>query len=65
MPAGKTYTFETNWEYDSWNRLKTISYPDGEIVSYNYNNATVITGIEDADNLNLSGSIIRKLIISK
>ena len=38
MPAGETYTFETRWEYDSWNRLKTISYPDGEKLRYIYNN---------------------------
>jgi len=26
------YTFQTEWEYDSWNRLKSIQYPDGEIL---------------------------------
>jgi RHS repeat-associated protein len=39
VPGGNYYTFETNWKYDSWNRLLTLSYPDGERVSYHYNNA--------------------------
>ena len=24
------------WEYDSWNRIKQMTYPDGEVVSYQY-----------------------------
>jgi len=28
---------ETNWEYDTWNRIKTLTYPDGEVVNYQYN----------------------------
>jgi RHS repeat-associated protein len=32
------YTFETNWQYDSWNRLVSMQYPDGETVTYEYNN---------------------------
>ena len=35
---GNVYTFRTSWQYDSWNRLKTITYPDGELVTYNYDN---------------------------
>ena len=38
VPGGHHYTFETNWDYDSWNRMKKIVYPDGEIVSYYYDN---------------------------
>ncbi len=29
--------FETNYAYDSWNRLLFISYPDGDDITYNYN----------------------------
>jgi len=39
MPAGETYTFMTQWEYDSWNRTKSITYADGEVVSYDYDEA--------------------------
>ncbi len=39
MPAGETYTFMTQWEYDSWNRTKSITYADGEVVSYGYDDA--------------------------
>jgi len=36
VPSGDAYTFKTEWEYDSWNRLNQIKYPDGEIVKYHY-----------------------------
>ena len=36
--AGRhTFWFETNWNYDSFNRIQFIRYADGEVVSYNYN----------------------------
>ena len=31
------YSFTTKFTYDSWNRVQTITYPDGEIVYYKYN----------------------------
>ena len=33
----QTYTFKMNFEYDSWNRIQSMTYPDGEVVSYGYN----------------------------
>jgi hypothetical protein len=37
MPGGsETYTFAMEWEDDSWNRIKQMTYPDGEVVSYQY-----------------------------
>lgn len=40
MPfSGKLYTFTTAFTYDSWNRIKSIKYPDLEEVSYRYNRA--------------------------
>ena len=33
----QTYTFKMQYEYDSWNRIQNITYPDGEKVSYDYN----------------------------
>jgi RHS repeat-associated protein len=38
VPGGDAYTFQTKWEYDSWNRVIGIYYPDGEYVSYEYDN---------------------------
>ena len=32
-----TYTFTMNFEYDSWNRILSTTYPDGEHVLYEYN----------------------------
>ena len=33
----KTYTFKMQYKFDSWNRILTMTYPDGEEVSYSYN----------------------------
>ncbi|WP_217495829.1 RHS repeat domain-containing protein [Mangrovivirga cuniculi] len=30
-------TYVTEWEYDTWNRLMSMTYPDGEKVEYTYN----------------------------
>ncbi len=37
VPDDGVYTFETEWEYDTWNRLKKMTYPDGEELTYEYN----------------------------
>src|SRR5699024_5894253 len=38
--AGKTsYWFKTQWNYDSWGRVRSITYPDDEQVSYSYDQA--------------------------
>ena len=33
----RTYTFKMQYEYDSWNRIQEMTYPDGEVVHYDYN----------------------------
>ena len=33
----RTYTFKMQYEYDSWNRIQRMTYPDGEVVTYGYN----------------------------
>ena len=33
----RTYVYGAT--YDSWNRVRTMTYPDGEVVTYNYNAA--------------------------
>ena len=35
---GEAYSFATRWQYDSWNRIRSINYPDGEVVEYDYDN---------------------------
>ena len=35
-PNIPTRTFDTKFQYDSFNRLLNMTYPDGEVVSYNY-----------------------------
>ena len=32
----ETYTFATDFAYDSWGRVQQMTYPDGETVSYSY-----------------------------
>ena len=33
----RTYAYGAT--YDSWNRVRTMTYPDGEVVTYHYNAA--------------------------
>ncbi len=37
IPNQAIATYVTQWQYDSWNRLTEIIYPDGEKVIYAYN----------------------------
>jgi len=37
VPGGEPYTFQTEWKYDSWNRIVSMTYPDGEMLYYKYN----------------------------
>lgn len=39
VPGAGVYWFGTQWEYDTWNRVKSIIYPDGEVLNYKYNRA--------------------------
>ena len=41
----KSYWFLTQWKYDSWNRVQQITYPDEEVVDYEYNNAGMLNKI--------------------
>ena len=41
----KTYTFAMEYEYDSWNRIQNMTYPDGERVYYEYNCGGVLQRI--------------------
>ncbi|HEY0653359.1 MAG TPA: SpvB/TcaC N-terminal domain-containing protein [Chryseosolibacter sp.] len=37
LPKFGEQTYVTEWEYDTWNRLVSMTYADGEKVSYTYN----------------------------
>jgi RHS repeat-associated protein len=37
IPQHDEQTFVTEWSYDTWNRLTSMVYPDGEEVTYTYN----------------------------
>ncbi len=50
MPKGETYTFAMEWNYDTWNRLQSIIYPDSEIVNYRYNNGGSLQNFEGSKN---------------
>jgi len=68
VPNGSNYTFEMNWEYDSWNRLINVEYPDGELVSYYYDNAGKlkhVNGINGSDSYNYIDSITYNLYGSR
>ena len=41
----QAYTFNMYFEYDSWNRIQIITYPDGEKVSYDYNRGGMLESV--------------------
>ena len=44
------YTFGMSFEYDSWNRIQNMTYPDGEVVGYMYNKGGMLNsmaGVKD------------------
>ncbi|MCR4964853.1 MAG: hypothetical protein K6A41_04275, partial [Bacteroidales bacterium] len=40
-----SYTFKMNFKYDSYNRIQSISYPDGEEVKYCYDHGGMLKKI--------------------
>ena len=48
-------TFVSQQEYDTWGRIKTLTYPDGEAVTYHYNKAgglLSMDGVKQGSNYN-------------
>ena len=37
VPDSEILYFTTQWEYDTWNRVTSMIYPDEEVLTYNYN----------------------------
>lgn len=51
LPCEKySYTFHTNFEYDSWNRIQNLTYPDGEVVSYQYDKGGMLKSVKGVKN---------------
>lgn len=48
VPDKGKYAFTTSWEYDSWNRLHKMVYPDGEEVTYSYNSGGTLQSMSGA-----------------
>jgi RHS repeat-associated protein len=47
LPNETNYnTFEMNYTYDTWNRIKNIYYPDGEVVNYTYDKGGLLKTIK-------------------
>ncbi|KFF14229.1 hypothetical protein IW15_01940 [Chryseobacterium soli] len=61
VPGAGVYWFGTQWEYDTWNRVKTITYPDGEKLTYKYDkggNLNNVASVKDGNSypmINLIG----------
>jgi len=50
VPDTSILTYTTQWTYDTWNRLTGMVYPDGEVLTYNYNLGGLLqsmSGIKD------------------
>ncbi len=45
IPNQAVATYTTNWTYDSWNRVQTMTYPDGEVLNYSYNTGGLLSGL--------------------
>jgi RHS repeat-associated protein len=64
VPGGESYTFEMRWQYDSWNRLINIQYPDGEFVSYRYDNGGKLMRM-NGEKLGQQYNYIKEIIYDK
>lgn len=45
-----SYTFVMEYEYDSWNRIQRMTYPDGEVVSYRYDKGGMLKSVKGVKN---------------
>ncbi|NJL72882.1 MAG: hypothetical protein HC888_15690, partial [Candidatus Competibacteraceae bacterium] len=49
LPGGAARTYVTRYEHDTWNRVQRMTYPDGEVVTYNYDSGGLLrraTGVD-------------------
>ena len=59
-----TYTFKMHYEYDSWNRIQSMTYPDGEVVHYDYNRGGILKRVTCNKN-GVSSEYIRDIRYNK
>ncbi len=52
IPFAGEYTFETQFNYDSWGRIHRMEYPDGEKVTYGYGIAGGLETVHSKQHLN-------------
>ncbi len=55
IPDTTVLTYTTQWTYDTWGRVTGITYPDGEVLTYNYNVGGLLknmSGIKDGNTFN-------------
>jgi YD repeat-containing protein len=45
VPNQAIATYTMQWDYDTWNRLMDMTYPDNEKVSYHYNTGGQLVGV--------------------
>jgi RHS repeat-associated protein len=60
VPGAQVYWFGTEWQYDTWNRIKTITYPDGEKLTYKYDkagNLNNVASLKDGNSYPMINSI--------
>lgn len=60
VPGAQVYWFGTEWQYDTWNRVKTITYPDGEKLTYKYDkagNLNNVASVKDGNSYPMINSI--------
>lgn len=60
VPGAMIYWFGTEWQYDTWNRVKTITYPDGEKLTYKYDkggNLNNVASVKDGNSYPMINSI--------
>ena len=48
--AADVRTYVHGATYDSWNRVRTMTYPDGEVVTYHYNEAGQVSSLTSNKN---------------
>ena len=52
VPNGKILTYVTEFKYDTWGRLLEMIYPDGEILTYSFNDAGLVNGVKGSKTYN-------------
>ena len=49
LPGGQVNTYVTRFEFDTWNRLQRMTYPDGELLTYTYDSGGLVRSISGDD----------------